>query len=90
MRLHGAGTKHFHHTEVGELELAYESVNMVSEPGLTLTIYAAEPASRTADALALLAAWSAVAASRGTSQSGGQVQHQERPSQQRSGATPGP
>jgi len=27
---------------------------MVSDPGLTLTIYAAEPASRTAEALALL------------------------------------
>ena len=59
VRLHGAGTKHFHHNAVGELELAYESVEMVSEPGLTLTIYAAEPASRSADALALLASWAA-------------------------------
>lgn len=59
VRLHGAGTKSFHHTAVGDLELAYESVDMVSEPGLTLTIYAAEPASRTAEALALLASWSA-------------------------------
>ena len=39
--------------------LAYESLDMVSEPGLTLTIYAAEPASPTADALALLASWAA-------------------------------
>ena len=54
VRLHGAGTKTFHHTAVGDLELAYESVDMVSDPGLTLTIYAAEPASRTAEALALL------------------------------------
>lgn len=54
VRLHGAGTKTFHHTAVGELELAYESVDMVSDPGLSLTIYAAEPASRTAEALALL------------------------------------
>ena len=51
VRLHGAGTKTFHHTAVGDLELAYESVDMLSEPGLTLTIYAAEPASRTAEAL---------------------------------------
>ena len=57
MRLHGAGTKHFHHTTVGDLELAYESVDMISEPGLTLTIYAAEPASPTAHALDLLASW---------------------------------
>jgi hypothetical protein len=48
---------------VGTLDLAYESVDMVSEPGLTLTIYAAEPASPNADTLALLASWSAITAS---------------------------
>jgi hypothetical protein len=32
---------------------------MVSEPGLTLTIYAAEPGSSTEHALALLASWAA-------------------------------
>ena len=47
---------------VGDLELAYESVDMISEPGLSLTIYAAEPASPTADALALLASWAATTA----------------------------
>jgi transcriptional regulator with XRE-family HTH domain len=57
VRLHGAGTKSFHHCDVGELELAYESVDMISDPGLTLTIYAAEPASPTAHALDLLASW---------------------------------
>ena len=57
VRAHGAGTKRFHHTVVGDLELAYESVDMVSEPGLTLTFYAAEPASPTAHALDLLASW---------------------------------
>jgi hypothetical protein len=57
VRLHGAGTKSFHHQVVGNLEVAYESVDMISEPGLTLTIYAAEPASPTADALAMLASW---------------------------------
>ncbi len=34
---------------------------MISEPGLTLTLYAAEPASPTADALDLLASWAAPA-----------------------------
>lgn len=57
VRYHGAGTKTFHHGEVGDLELAYESVDMISEPGLTLTLYAAEPASPTAQALDLLASW---------------------------------
>lgn len=59
VRLHGAGTKFFPHSAVGDLDLAYESMDMVSEPGLTLTVYAAEPASPTADALALLASWAA-------------------------------
>ncbi|MGV0592471.1 helix-turn-helix transcriptional regulator [Mycolicibacterium porcinum] len=57
VRLHGAGVKRFHHTVVGNLELAYESVDMISDPGLTLTIYVAEPASATAHALDLLASW---------------------------------
>jgi transcriptional regulator with XRE-family HTH domain len=57
VRYHGAGIKHFHHREVGDLELAYESVDMISEPGLTLTLYAAEPGSPTAQALDLLASW---------------------------------
>jgi transcriptional regulator with XRE-family HTH domain len=59
VRYHGAGTKHFHHHDVGDLELAYESVDMISEPGLTLTLYAAEPASPTAHALDLLGSWTA-------------------------------
>jgi transcriptional regulator with XRE-family HTH domain len=59
VRLHGAGSKAFRHGVVGELDLTYESVDMLSDPGLTLTIYAAEPASRSAEALRLLASWSA-------------------------------
>jgi transcriptional regulator with XRE-family HTH domain len=66
VRLHGAGTKTFHHDIVGRLELAYESVDMVSEPGLSLTIYAAEPASPTAEALGLLACWAATPATPAT------------------------
>ena len=69
VRSHGAGTKHFHHRDVGDLELAYESLDMVSDPGLTLTLYAAEPASPTAAALDLLAAWTSAAADTTTSPS---------------------
>src|SRR3954453_9151095 len=65
VRLHGAGSKRFHHAAVGDLDLAYESVDMVSEPGLTLTLYAADPGSRSAEALALLASWAAPAAAGG-------------------------
>ena len=62
VRLHGSGTKYFHHTVVGDLELAYESVDLISDPGLTLTVYAAEPGSPTARALDLLASWTSTRA----------------------------
>lgn len=44
---------------VGDLELAYESMALIAEPGLVMTVYAAEPASPTAQALTLLASWAA-------------------------------
>ena len=59
VRHHGAGIKTFSHSAVGDLELAYESTSLVSEPGLTLTIYTAEPASVTAERLQLLGSWAA-------------------------------
>ena len=57
VRLHGTGSKRFHHSLVGDLTVAYESLDMVSEPGLTLTLYAAEPGSPSEHALDLLASW---------------------------------
>ncbi|GIG68818.1 transcriptional regulator [Phytomonospora endophytica] len=59
VRQHGTGFKNFHHPVVGDLTLAYEGLEMVVEPGLTLTIYAAEPGSPSAERLQLLASWSA-------------------------------
>ena len=59
VRLHGTGTKRFHHHVVGELTLAYETMALNAEPDLALTIYAAEPASPTAQALTLLGTWAA-------------------------------
>jgi hypothetical protein len=59
VRHHGTGTKRFHHPVVGELTLAYEGLEMAAEPGLTLTIHTAEPASSSAEALRLLASWAA-------------------------------
>jgi hypothetical protein len=59
VRIHGAGVKTFHHHAVGDLELAYESMDLQAEPDLTMTLYAAEPASPTEDALRLLASWAA-------------------------------
>jgi transcriptional regulator with XRE-family HTH domain len=59
VRHHGAGTKNFHHHVVGDLTLAYEGLEMVADPGLTLTIYTAEPASPSEERLRLLASWAA-------------------------------
>ncbi|MCT9093762.1 helix-turn-helix transcriptional regulator [Streptomyces sp. ASQP_92] len=59
VRHHGTGTKRFHHHAVGEMTLAYEGLEMAAEPGLTLTIYTAEPASPSDEALRLLASWAA-------------------------------
>jgi transcriptional regulator with XRE-family HTH domain len=59
VRTHGTGVKTFHHHAVGDLELAYESMDLRAEPDLTMTLYAAQPASPTEDALRLLASWAA-------------------------------
>lgn len=59
VRHHGAGFKTFHHGVVGELTLAYEGMAMEAEPGLTLTIYSAEPGSASEERLRMLASWAA-------------------------------
>ncbi|TDU05913.1 helix-turn-helix protein [Streptomyces sp. 846.5] len=59
VRHHGTGTKRFHHHTVGDLTLAYEGLDLAAEPGLTLTIYTAEPGSPSEEALRLLASWTA-------------------------------
>ncbi|MFI9408552.1 helix-turn-helix transcriptional regulator [Nocardia gamkensis] len=59
VRHHGTGFKVFHHRVVGALTVAYEGLEMAAEPGLTLTIYTAEPGSPSQQAMQLLASWSA-------------------------------
>ncbi len=59
VRHHGTGTKRFHHSAVGELTVAYEALEMAAEPGLTLTVYTAEPGSPSEEALRVLASWAA-------------------------------
>lgn len=68
VRHHGTGTKRFHHQAVGELTLAYEGLDMAAEPGLTLTIYTAEPGSPSEEALRLLASWTATQEADATTQ----------------------
>ncbi|MFD7923000.1 helix-turn-helix transcriptional regulator [Streptomyces sp. NPDC059740] len=59
VRLHGTGTKRFHHSAVGDLTVAYEGLELAAEPGLTLTVYTAEPGTPSAEGLRLLASWAA-------------------------------
>jgi transcriptional regulator with XRE-family HTH domain len=74
VRHHGSGAKKYHHHLAGDLTLAYESLAMVAEPGLTLTIYTAEPGSPSEERIRLLASWAA---------SEGPEQDHQRPDQDR-------
>lgn len=62
VRQHRTGTKKFHHPVVGDLTLAYESMELTADPGLRLNAYVAEPGTPSAEALALLASWAATPA----------------------------
>jgi transcriptional regulator with XRE-family HTH domain len=59
VRYHRTGTKRLRHPVVGELELAYEVMDIAADDGLTVSIYSAEPGSRSHEALDLLASWTA-------------------------------
>jgi transcriptional regulator with XRE-family HTH domain len=57
VKLHRTGTKRFHHPLVGDLTLAYESLQLTGDPGQQIVVYTAEPASPSQQALDLLASW---------------------------------
>lgn len=59
VRFHRSGTKRLHHPVVGDLELSFEALDLPADPGLSLIIYGAEPASASEDGLRLLASWAA-------------------------------
>ena len=69
VRIHVAGTKHFHHAIVGDLTLAYETVDLRGEGNVSMTVYAAEPGSASAHGLQLLASWAAAPATPGVTTS---------------------
>lgn len=71
VRTHGSGVKHFHHHVAGDLTLAYESLDLVAEPGLRMTVYAAEPGSPTEHALSLLASWASTSTDAGAPSAAG-------------------
>jgi hypothetical protein len=62
VRFHRSGTKRFHHPLVGELTLAYESLDLPADAGLTIVTYSAEPGSNSEAALGDLERWSATRA----------------------------
>ena len=59
VRQHRTGIKKFHHPVVGDLTLAYESMELTADSGLRLNAYVAEPGTPSAEALALLGSWAA-------------------------------
>lgn len=80
VRSHDSGVKRFRHPLVGEMELAYESMELVADPGLTMTVYTTEPGSKSEEALNLLASWTVT-----SDQEEAQADHEEQP-RHRSGA----
>jgi transcriptional regulator with XRE-family HTH domain len=59
VRYHQTGRKRLHHPIVGDLELEYEVMEISADSGLRLAIFSAEPGTRSAEALDLLASWAA-------------------------------
>ncbi len=59
VRFHNTGVKHFHHPVVGELSLSFNRLDIAADHGLTIFTYAAEPGSRSDEALKLLGSWAA-------------------------------
>jgi len=59
VKLHRSGIKRFHHPVVGKLTLAYEALELPGDAGQRISVYTAEPATPSAEALTLLASWAA-------------------------------
>ena len=59
VRFHATAVKQFNHPVVGELSLSFNRLDVAADHGLTLFTYAAEPGSRSEEALTLLGSWTA-------------------------------
>jgi transcriptional regulator with XRE-family HTH domain len=78
VRTHDTGIKRVHHPLVGELNLNFEAMELVADPGLTMFIYTAEPGSKTEQSMKLLGSWTAASDEETTD-----ADHQEQPRHQR-------
>jgi transcriptional regulator with XRE-family HTH domain len=67
VRFHISGVKRYHHTQVGDLQLNYERLEVVFDTGLTIFTYTADPGTRSVEALALLGSLAATSAAERTS-----------------------
>jgi hypothetical protein len=59
VRFHATAAKQLHHLVAGELTLSFNRLDIAADHGLTLFTYAAEPSSRSEEALTLLGSWAA-------------------------------
>jgi transcription regulator MmyB-like protein len=59
VRFHETAIKQFHHPVVGDLDLSYNRLDLAADAGLAIFTYTAEPGSRSAEGLHLLASWAA-------------------------------
>ena len=65
VKFHRTGAKTLHHPVVGDLTLDYEALELPGDNGQRILVYNAEPASRTQEALDLLASWATAPAAAG-------------------------
>jgi transcriptional regulator with XRE-family HTH domain len=68
VRYHHTGVKRLRHPVVGELELAYEVLELSADSGLTVAVFTAQPESRSQQALDLLGSWTATPRQRESSE----------------------
>jgi hypothetical protein len=59
VRFHRSGVKRIRHPLVGDLTLAYESMELPADPGLAIVTYSAEPGSPSEAGLQELERWAA-------------------------------
>ena len=59
VRFQASAVKHLDNPVVGELSLSFNRLDIAADHGLTLFTYAAEPGSRSEQALNLLGSWAA-------------------------------
>ncbi len=79
VRLHTKGVKGFNHPIVGELQLSFNRLELLADPGLVIVAYAPEPGSHSAETFSLLASWAATEQASRTAPTDSSMAHQADP-----------